>query len=67
MRYKVLVEFECADSATEGEIISFIEEELSAGGGNRHPADPLFNSLQNVQITLYKMDKTSVKGNTENV
>jgi len=53
-RYIMRVSFEVPRSVTLGEVKDFVEDWLQGGGGCRHPDDPLFDSLQDVKITLIR-------------
>jgi hypothetical protein len=48
---KVMLEFDPPTGADFAEIREFIVDWLESGGGNRHPSDPLFHSLQNVHVS----------------
>lgn len=48
---KVLIEFDPPAGADFADIRDFIVTELECGGGNRHPADPLFHSLGDVHVS----------------
>lgn len=48
---RVMVEFEPPSGADVPDIREFITDWLEGGGGNRHPSDPLFHSLQNVRVS----------------
>jgi hypothetical protein len=46
MKVRCEIEFEKPTGSTFEEIKEFILDALSSSGGNRHPSDPLFNSLK---------------------
>jgi hypothetical protein len=46
----VTLTFDVQSGVTRTELREFIKTELEAGGGNRHPEDPLFRSLSNVTV-----------------
>jgi len=46
----VTIEFLVPDDALDENVEGFLTEELSSGGGCRHPTDPLFKSFQNLKI-----------------
>lgn len=45
-----LIQFEVPSSVSRTELREFIVEALSWWGGQRHPEDHLFHSLQNVEV-----------------
>lgn len=47
----ILLEFAPPWGATFAEIREFITSELECAGGNRHPSDPLFESLDKVKVS----------------
>lgn len=49
--YIVVLEFEASNRASYPQVRDFITQELESGGGNRHPDDPLFDSLENVRVS----------------
>lgn len=54
VRYQMKVSFEVPHNVTLAEVKDFMEDWLQSGGGCRHPNDPLFDSLQDVKITLLR-------------
>lgn len=56
-KYTAMLTFETTRQPSQEEIIDFIKTELSCGGGNRHPNDDLFPSLQNVTVIRLKEEK----------
>jgi hypothetical protein len=48
---RILIEFDPPVGADFADIRDFITTELECSGGNRHPDDPLFHSLQNVHVS----------------
>lgn len=51
VRRSVVVTFDHERAATKAEIEEFIVEALRTWGGQRHPDDPLFHSLERVRVT----------------
>ncbi len=47
----VLIKFDPPNHASFNEIRNFIILELESAGGNRHPNDSLFHSLNNVHVS----------------
>jgi hypothetical protein len=60
-RTAVLLVFDTLEGATKTEIKNFIKTELTSGGGNRHPYDPLFGSLKNLSATFVPGDGRLVR------
>lgn len=54
MKYEVTISFEASAAASADDIKDYIKTELECAGGNRHPYDPLFHSLNNVQLSYFK-------------
>ncbi len=52
MRYQIIVEFSLPHEirGSTREFREFVEDALESWGGQRHPDDWLFNSLQNVKV-----------------
>ena len=50
-RIQLMIEFEVPPRVSFAELRDFIITELESGGGNRHPSDPLFHSLENVHVS----------------
>lgn len=50
-KISVMLEFELPARVEFGVVRDYIITELECSGGNRHPSDPLFHSLQNVHVS----------------
>lgn len=64
-RMKLILEFDRVQGASYGVVKDYIETELAGAGGCRHPQDPLFDSLQNIKVTLYRQPKQKVTSHEE--
>jgi hypothetical protein len=53
-KLRTVVTFECEDSVSKSELREFIKDALATWGGQRHPNDHLFDSLDNIAVGKFE-------------
>lgn len=57
-RVSTTLAFDVDDAVTLSELRKYIKDALETWGGQRHPNDPLFDSLSNVRIVTFEKATT---------
>jgi hypothetical protein len=60
---RTVLTFECEDSVSAIELRRFIKDALESWGGQRHPDDHLFGSLDKVRVGKFERAEVARTGN----